>query len=182
MTDRTTDGARVCVGAIAGSFGVKGEVRLKSFCAEPEAIATYGPLFTEDGARSFTVRITGAVSGGLSARLTGVATREEAEALRGVKLFADRDRLPALPDDEFYHADLIGLVVQDTGGAPLGQVSAVHNHGAGDLLEIQPPGGGATVLLPFTREVVPTVDLASKRLVADPPDGLFPGGRSDEAE
>ena len=173
---------QICVGAISGAFGVRGEVRLKSFTAEPEAIATYGPLFTEDGGRSFTARITGAVSGGLSARLVGVATREEAEALRGVQLFAGRDRLPALPDDEFYHADLIGLVVQDTGGAPLGRVTAVHNHGAGDLLEVQPPGGGATVLLPFTREVVPTVDLAAKCLVADPPGGLFPGGRNDEAE
>lgn len=160
---------RVCVGAIAGAFGVAGEVRLKSFCAEPEALAAYGPLWTEDGTRSFTVRLTRPVAGGLGARLAGVATKEQADALRGTTLWADRARLPSLPDDEFYHADLIGLAVQDTGGAVLGQVTAVHNHGAGDVLEIARPGG-KTLLLPFTRAVVPTVDLAAGKIVADPPD------------
>ena len=159
---------RVCVGAIAGAFGVRGEVRLKSFCAEPAAIASYGPLWTEDGARSFTVTLGAPVSGGLAARLSGVATREAAEALKGVRLHADRAALPALGDDEFYHADLIGLAVADTGGAPLGRVAAVLNHGAGDILEVRGPGGAA-LLLPFTRAVVPTVDLASGRIVADPP-------------
>jgi 16S rRNA processing protein RimM len=160
---------RICVGAIAGAFGVQGEVRLKSFCAAPEDIAAYGPLFTEDGQRRFTVRLTRPVAGGLGARLSGVATREAADALRGTTLWADRARLPRLPDDEFYHADLIGLAVQDTGGAPLGSVAAVHNHGAGDILEIRGPGG-QTLLLPFTRTAVPTVDLAAGRIVADPPD------------
>lgn len=163
---------RVCVGAIAGAFGVRGEVRLKSFCAEPEAIADYAPLYTEDGGRAFAVVLGRPVPNGLSARLGGVSTREEAEALRGVRLYADRDRLPSLPDDEFYHADLIGLAVQDAGGAPLGRVSAVLNHGAGDLLEIQRPGK-PSALLPFTRAMVPTVDLAAGRIVADPPEGLF---------
>ena len=161
--------ARVCVGSIAGAFGVQGEVRLKSFCAQPEAIATYGALWTEDGKRQFTVRLTRPVAGGLGARLSGVRTKEEADGLRGVTLWADRGALPTLPDDEFYHADLIGLAVQDTGGAPLGHVRAVHNHGAGDLLEVETPGRG-TLLLPFTRAVVPTVDLAAGRIVADPPD------------
>ncbi|PWE27375.1 ribosome maturation factor RimM [Pararhodobacter marinus] len=163
---------RVCVGAIAGAFGVKGEVRLKSFCAEPEAIGGYGPLFTEDGSRSFTVKLGRPVPNGLSARLSGVGTREQAEALRGTRLYAGRDQLPSLPDDEFYHADLIGLTVLDTGGTTLGRVSAVLNHGAGDLLEIQRPGKG-NALLPFTRAVVPTVDLASGRIIADPPEGLL---------
>jgi 16S rRNA processing protein RimM len=167
-------GERVCVGALAGAFGVKGEVRLKSFCAEPEAIADYAPLFTEDGKRSFGVTLTGSVPNGFAARLSGIQTREEAEALKGVRLFAERNRLPALPDDEFYHADLIGLLVLDTGGAPLGTVTAVHNHGAGDLLEVRPPLG-QTVLLPFTLEVVPTVDLATRRIIADPPVGLLGG-------
>ena len=166
---------RVCVGAVAGAFGVRGEVRLKSFCAEPEAIAAYGPLATEDGTRSFAVTLTGQTKNGLTARLGGIATREQADALRGTRLYVPRDRLPSLPDDEFYHADLIGLAVHDTGGTLLGRVSAVHNHGAGDLLEVSgpatPPGG---VLLPFTRANVPTVDLAAGRLVADPPEGLFP--------
>jgi len=163
MTDR------ICVGAVAGAFGVKGEVRLKSFCADPGSIAAYAPLWTEDGTRSFSVRITRPIPGGLAAQLGGIATREQAEALRGLRLFADRDRLPALPDDEFYHADLIGLAVLDTGGAPLGRVRAVHNHGAGDILEIQAPGGRA-ILLPFTRAIIPTVDLGSGRIIADPPE------------
>jgi 16S rRNA processing protein RimM len=161
---------RVCVGAIAGAFGVKGEVRIKSFCADPEAIAAYGPLWTEDGARSFTLRLTGAAPGALVGRLSGVATKEAADALRGTRLHADRDRLPPAGDDEFYHADLIGLPVFDTGGAPLGTVLAVHNHGASDILEVS--GAGGTILLPFTRAAVPTVDLAAGRIVADPPEAV----------
>ncbi|GAB1377757.1 ribosome maturation factor RimM [Pararhodobacter sp.] len=163
---------RVCVGAIAGAFGVRGEVRLKSFCAQPEAIAAYAPLWSEDGKRQFSVRLGQAIPNGFSARLSGIDTREEAEALKGLRLFADRERLPALPDDEFYHADLIGLTVLDTGGAVLGRVSAVLNHGAGDILEIQRPGKG-NALLPFTLAVVPTVDLAAGRIIADPPEGLW---------
>jgi len=163
---------RICVGAIAGAFGVAGEVRLKSFCVPPEAIASYGPLLTEDGGRSFGVRLTRPVAGALGARLSGVATREEAEALRGVRLYADRAALPALPEDEFYHADLIGLAAHDPGGALLGQVRAVLNHGAGDLLELE-RAGGPSVLVPFTRAIVPAVDLAAGRIVVDPPEGLF---------
>ncbi len=166
----------ICVGAIAGAFGVRGEVRLKSFCAEPEAIAAYAPLTTEDGGRSFTIRLTGQVKNGLSGRLGGVPTREAAEALRGTRLFAPRARLPGLPDDEYYHADLIGLLAVDTGGAPLGRVTAIHSHGAADLLELQAADRPDTVLLPFTLAVVPTVDLSAGRLVVDPPEGLFPDG------
>lgn len=162
---------RICVGAIAGSFGVQGEVRLKSFCSDPEAIAGYGPLWTEDGARSFTVKLTRAnVSGGLGVRLSGVLTKEQADALKGTQLYVDRIRLPSLPDDEFYHADLIGLTAQDTGGVVLGTVRAVHNHGAGDLLEILGPEMKAALLLPFTLAVVPTVDLAAGRIVVDLPE------------
>jgi 16S rRNA processing protein RimM len=166
MTDR------ICVGAIAGAFGVQGEVRLKSFCAEAADIAAYGPLFTKDGSRSFTVRLTRPVAGGLGARLSGVATKEEADALRGTELYADRSRLPKLPDDEFYHADLIGLQVRDTGGGIIGQVIAVHNHGAGDILEIRGIGRSSALLLPFTLATVPTVDIAGGCLVADVPEGL----------
>jgi 16S rRNA processing protein RimM len=160
-----------CVGAIAGAFGVQGEVRLKSFCAEPAAIAGYGPLLTDDG-RSFAVRITRPIAGAFAARLTGVATREAAEALKGTRLYVPRDRLPPLPEDEFYHADLVGLAVVDTGGAALGTVRAVLDHGAGDILEIARPGA-PDLLLPFTRAAVPTVDLAARRIVADPPEGLI---------
>lgn len=164
---------KICVGAIAGAFGVRGEVRLKSFTAIPEDIASYAPLETEDGARSFTVKVTRQIKNGLAARLSGVATKEAADDLRGTQLFVPRDRLPSLPDDEFYHADLIGLEVTDTGGASLGKVLAVINNGADDLLELSAPGQKQTVLLPFTKEVVPTVDLAQGRIVADPPEGLF---------
>ncbi|KRW96059.1 ribosome maturation factor RimM [Paracoccus sp. PXZ] len=161
---------RVCVGAIAGAFGVRGEVRLKSFTSQPNDIAAYAPLYTEDGNRSFTIRLTRPVTGGLGARLSGVETREQAEALKGVTLWADRDKLPALPDDEFYHADLIGLSVYDTGGALLGKVRAIYDHGAGDILEVFGPGRRQVLLLPFTRAFVPTVDLAAGRIVADPPE------------
>lgn len=164
---------KICVGAIAGAFGVRGEVRLKSFTAIPEDIAQYTPLETEDGTRSFSVKVTRQINNGLAARLSGVTTKEAADALRGTQLFVPRDRLPSLPDDEFYHADLIGLDVTDTGGAPLGRVLAVLNNGADDLLELSAPGQKQTVLLPFTKAIVPTVDLAQRRIVADPPEGLF---------
>lgn len=160
----------VCVGAIAGGFGVQGEVRLKSFCADPAAITDYAPLVTEDG-RSFGLRITRTLSGAFAARLTGVSTREQAEAMKGTRLYVPRDRLPNPGEDEFYHADLIGLAVLDTGGAALGKVRAVLDHGAGDILEIARPGR-PDLLLPFTRAAVPTVDLAGGRIIADPPEGL----------
>ena len=163
----------ICVAAIAGAFGVKGEVRLKSFTADPLAIGEYAPLTTEDGSRTFDVALAGQLPNGLLVRLSGANTKEEADALKGVKLFVPRDRLPTLPDDEYYHADLIGLTVLDTGGTTLGRVKAVLNHGAGDILEVQVPGASETVLLPFTLEAVPTVDLATGRIIADPPEGLF---------
>lgn len=157
---------KICIGAIAGAFGVKGEVRLKSFTSDPRAIASYGPLTTEDGKRSFAVKLSRPVTGGLGARLSGVDTREQAEALKGTTLWAPRDALPHLPDDEFYHADLIGLEVFDTGGQKLGRVRAIYDHGAGDILEV---AGAQVLLLPFTRAVVPTVDLTAGRIIADPP-------------
>lgn len=165
--------AQVCLGAVAGSYGVHGAVRLKSFCAEPADIAAYGPLATEAG-QSFEITLDRPIKGGFSARLSGVASKEAADALRGTRLYADRARLPELTSDEFYHADLVGLDVRDTGGALLGRIKAVLNHGAGDLLEISGPHLKEPVLLPFTQEAVPTVDLAAGCVVADPPDGVFP--------
>jgi len=165
---------RIAVGAMAGAFGTRGEIRLKSFCADPQAISGYTPLWTEDGRRCFgQIVITGQTQNGLIALVEGITTKEQADALRGTILFADRHRLPALDDDEYYHADLIGLPVFDTGGNSLGRVRAVLNHGAGDILEIHRPGEAATVLLPFTRAAVPAVDLRAGRIVADPPEGLF---------
>ncbi|GFE65205.1 ribosome maturation factor RimM [Litoreibacter roseus] len=160
---------RIVVGAIAGSFGVKGEVRLKSFCANPEDITIYAPLY-DDAGKEYSVKITRPIKGGFAARLSGIRFKDEADALRGTKLSADRELLPALPDDEFYHADLIGLEVLDTGGAKLGKVAAVLNHGAGDILEIRGPGQKGSLLLPFTKEAAPTVDLGVGRIIADPPD------------
>jgi 16S rRNA processing protein RimM len=170
---------RIIVGAIAGSFGVHGDVRLKSFCADPAAIADYSPLYTEDGNRSFEITLERAIKSGFVVRLSGVDTKEDADALKGVTLFAERDQLPSLPDDEYYYADLVGLDVYDTGGAKLGVVRLVVDHGAGDLLEIHAPTLKEPALLPFTKAAVPTVDLKAKRIIADPPEGLF--ASSDDA-
>lgn len=163
----------ICVGAIGGAYGVRGEVRVKSFCAVPEDIEAYSPLTSEDGQTPFTLALIRPMKNGFVARIAEVATKEEADALKGTQLFARRDQLPTLPDDEYYYTDLVGLEVFDTGGTSLGRVKSVQNHGASDLLEVYSPGATATVLLPFTRAAVPTVDLASGRIVADPPEGLF---------
>jgi 16S rRNA processing protein RimM len=178
----TAPDTMICVGAISGSYGVRGEVRLKSFCADPAAIEDYAPLTTEDGSRSFTLQLTGQLKNGLTGKIGGITSKEAADALRGTRLYAPRDRLPGLPDDEYYHADLIGLTVLDTGGTLLGTVAAVQNHGAADLLEVQVPQRSETVLVPFTLAVVPTVDLASGRIIADPPEGLFSDAKPDEAD
>lgn len=160
----------ICIGAIAGAFGVSGEVRLKSFCSEPADIAAYGPLLSEDGSTEYHITLTRPVSGGLGARIRGVATKEEADALRGTSLFVPRDRLPSLPDDEFYHTDLIGLSAYDPGGELVGKVTAVYNHGAGDILEISSARLKSALLLPFTAAIVPNVDLATGRIVVDLPE------------
>lgn len=160
----------ICIGAIAGAFGVAGEVRLKSFCSEPTDIASFGPLSSEDGSRSFQITLTRSVSGGLGARIEGVKTKEQADALRGTSLYVARDRLPNLPDDEFYHADLIGLSAYDTGGELIGKVTAIYNHGAGDIVEISPTRHKSALLLPFTTAIVPNVDLAAGRIVVNLPD------------
>ncbi|AUQ65077.1 ribosome maturation factor RimM [Phaeobacter inhibens] len=164
---------QICVGAISGSYGVRGEVRLKSFCAMPEDIEDYSPLSTEDGSQTYTITLVRAIKNGFTARIGEIETKEQADALKGIRLFAPRDRLPSLPDDEYYHTDLMGLEVYDTGGTLLGTVKSVQNHGASDLLEITIPADSKTVLLPFTLAAVPTVDLAAGRIIADPPEGLF---------
>ncbi len=169
----TEEDTRVCVGAIAGAYGVNGEVRIKSFCADPLALGDYGPLQTEDGTRSYDVQVDRAGKGEVIGRLSDVRTKEDADALKGTRLYAGRDMLPDLPDDEYYFADLIGVKVYDPGGELLGSVKQVLNHGAADLLEIQVPGRSETALLPFTLEAVPTVDLPAGRIIADPPDGVF---------
>ena len=163
----------ICVGSIGGSYGVQGELRIKSFCAVAEDIETYSPLTREDGSDAFTLAIIRAIKHGYAVRIAEVTTKEQADALKGVQLYARRDQLPSLPDDEYYHSDLTGLQVFDTGGELLGTVKSVQNHGASDLLEVQLPDSSATALLPFTLAVVPTVDLDTGRIIADPPDGIF---------
>jgi 16S rRNA processing protein RimM len=165
--------SRIVVGSFVGAFGVRGDVRVKSYCADPADIARYTPLTTDKGHVFRVLVIKGEAPGALVARIEGIDTKEDADALRGLSLYAERARLPRLPDDEFYHADLIGLAAHDTGGKLLGTVRAVLNHGAGDLLEILVPGAPETVLIPFTLAAVPTVGLAAGRIVVDPPEGLF---------
>ena len=163
---------RIIVGTLGGAFGIHGEVRLKSFCADPLAIADYTPLSTQDGSIFPMLVITGQVKGGFTARVQGIDTKEDADALRNVQLFAPRDQLPNLPDDEFYYADLVGLTVIDAGNTTLGTVKTVDNHGAGDVLEIQLTGQSDTMMLPFTHDIVPTVDLKAGRIIVNPPESF----------
>jgi 16S rRNA processing protein RimM len=160
--------APICVARIGAAHGVRGAVKLWTFTEDPFAVERYGPLLTRDGARQFEVTHVREAKGHLVATLKGVATREDAERLNGIELFIARDKLPATDEDEYYHADLIGLAAVTAAGAPLGRVIAIHNFGAGDIIEIAPPHG-PTMLLPFTNAVVPEVDLAAGRVVIELP-------------
>ena len=162
-------GARICLGQIGAAHGIRGEVRLWSFTADPAAIASYGPLETEDG-RVFAIEAMRPAKDHFVARLSGIADRNAAERLANQKLYVPRERLPEpQAADEFYHADLIGLAVVDRSGTALGTVVAVHNFGAGDLIEVRQAEGAPTLMLPFTEAVVPEVDLAAGRLVVEQP-------------
>ena len=160
---------RLCVGAIAGAHGVRGLVKIKSFTADPANLTAYGPLTDESGARRYQVAVTGRAKGVLLARIEGVGDRDAARALSGARLYVARAALPEPEDGEYYHADLIGLAVEDRSGAPLGRVAAVQNFGAGDILEIERPDQG-TLLVPFTKAAVPLVDPAGGRVVVEPPE------------
>jgi 16S rRNA processing protein RimM len=164
-------GRRVCLGVVIGAHGVRGAVRLKSFAQQPEDIARYGPLEDESGATHYTVHLIGSAKGSVIAKLTGVADRDRAEALQGARLYLPREALPPTEDDEYYHADLIGLAAIDRDGNRLGEVRAVHDFGAGDTLEITRPEG-QPIMVPFTRAAVPMVDLAAGRIVVEVPEGL----------
>jgi len=171
---RKAAAARVCLGVVGAPHGVRGAVRVKSFAAIPEDIAHYGALEDESGQRRFTLRLLGSAKGAgmLIAKVSGVADRDAAEALRGLRLYLPRAALPPTGEDEFYHADLVGLAAVLTDGGTIGRVLAVHDFGAGDMLEIEREEG-QPVIVPFTRAIVPIVDLAAGRLVLDPPDGLL---------
>jgi 16S rRNA processing protein RimM len=158
---------RICVARIGAAHGTTGEVRLWSFTADPKAVAGYGTLMTADG-RAIEIASLRPGKAFLIARIAGVTDRNGAERLCNLDLFVPRDRLPPPAADEYYHADLIGLAAQDRDGNPLGPVIAVHNFGAGDLLEVA-PARGQTLLLPFTAEVAPEIDIAGGRIVLVPP-------------
>lgn len=168
---------KVCLGVIASPHGVHGRMRIKTFTAEPEAIGDYGPVETAKGSFALKVTGTGKGEGVVVAELEGITRREQAEALRGLELYVPREKLGAPEagegeEEAFFHADLVGLEVAALDGKLLGRVIAVHDFGAGDLLEIEQPNGKAE-LLPFTKDNVPEVKLAEGRLIADPPEGLF---------
>ena len=161
----------ICVARIGAAHGVRGAVKLWTFTEDPLAVKHYGPLSTKDGMRQFEVTHVREAKDHLVATLQGVATREDAERLNGIELYIAREKLPATDDDEYYHADLIGLAAVNAADEPVGRVIAIHNFGAGDIIEIA-PAHGPTMLLPFTNAVVPTVDLANGRVVIELPEEI----------
>lgn len=178
---------RVCIGAITGVRGLRGEVRIKSFTADPDDIGAYGPVSTEDGERTFEVHVTARAKGRIIARLDGIDDRDAAEALKGTRLYVPKSELPEAGDGVYFHADLVGLRAFTPDGSSLGVVKAVHNFGAGDIIEIAAaPGGGPgegkeDLMVPFTAELVPEVDLNEGRIVVAPPEVLeAPGDNNGE--
>ena len=167
----------VCLGAIAGVHGVQGAVRIKPFTADPTSVGAYGPVFDESGSRHFDVTVTGVKDGIVLAKLSGVADRDQAAALKGMRLYVEREKLPEADEEEFYHADLIGLAAELADGSVFGKIVAVWDFGGGDSIEIEraSSGGvpGGNVMVPFTRAAVPVVDLAASRVVVEPPEGLL---------
>ena len=160
---------RICVAQIGGAHGIRGEVKLKSFTADPMAVKDYAPLESEDGSASFVIEALRPARGHLVAQLRGIRDRNAAQGLAHLKLFVPRERLPAPAADEFYHVDLIGLRAVTNDGREVGTVSAVHDFGAGDILELRIAGSGITMMLPFTQACVPAVDLAGGHIVVVPP-------------
>jgi 16S rRNA processing protein RimM len=160
--------SQICVARIGAAHGVRGAVKLWTFTEDPLAVKDYGPLSTKDGARQFEVTHVREAKDHLVATLKGVATREDAERLNGIELYIARDKLPETEEDEYYHADLIGLAAVNAANEAIGRVIAIHNFGAGDIIEIA-PASGPTLLLPFTNAVVPTVDLENRRVVIELP-------------
>jgi len=163
-------GKKIRVARIGAPHGVRGEVKLWSYTEDPMAVAGYGPLQTQDGARRFEIEALRPGKNFLVARIAGIADRNAAAKLRNLDLYIERDRLPAIEEgDTFYHADLIGLAAVSPDGAALGTVSAIHNFGAGDVIEIAPAAGGQAMMLPFTEATVPTIDLDAGRIVVVQP-------------
>ena len=177
---------RICVARIGAAHGLRGEVRLHAFTQDPLAVARYGPLEDKAGTRAYTIASLRTAKDHLIARLEGVGDRYAAEKLVNLELYVPRERLPAIEESgSFYYADLIGLKVETSAGRALGVVTAVRNHGAGELLEIAPEVPGESVMLPFIEVFVREVDMAGGRIVADPPEGMFdldPSSRPSHAK
>src|SRR6185369_1399959 len=169
--------ARVLLGVVAAPHGVRGLVRIRSFTEDPMAIASYGELSDEAGKTRYRVEALSTVKGAVLARIEGVADRTAAEALRGLRLYVERERLPATGEREWYEADLVGLAVVGKDGRDWGKVIAFHDFGAGSVMEVS---GGA--MLPFTDAVVPEIDVPGGKIVVDPPAGLLAGGAAKEEE
>jgi 16S rRNA processing protein RimM len=179
----------VLVGRVAGAFGVRGELRITTYTEDPLAVFRYRDLKREDGAAALTLQAARAAKGGIIVRAKEVADKDQADRLRGLRLFVPRDALPPADDDEFYLADLIGLKALAKGGETLGRIKAVHNFGAGDILELDPGEGRPTRLIPFTKDAVPEVKVShgdtSGHVVVIPPreeDGADEGGGEDEGD
>ncbi len=160
--------ARILLAKIGTAHGVRGEVRVKAFTGDPAALGRYGPLWAEDG-RLFEIERLRPAKEVVVAKFRGIDDRNAAEALNGTPLYVDRERLPDPEEDEYYHADLIGLAAETSAGERLGTVVAIHDFGAGDIVEIAPPEG-PSLLVPFTKETVPAVDLAAARIVIELPE------------
>jgi 16S rRNA processing protein RimM len=174
-------GNKVRVARIGAAHGVRGEMKLWSFTADPMAVADYGPLETADGARRFEIETLRPAKDFLVARLKGFDDRSAAATLCNLELFLPRDRLPPIEEeDTYYYADLVGMAAVDRDGAALGSITAVHNFGAGDLIEIAPAAGGEPLLLPFTEAVVPSIDMAARTIVVVPPDVVIARPEADE--
>jgi 16S rRNA processing protein RimM len=161
---------RICVARIGAAHGVRGEVKLWSFTEDPAAVAHYGPLETQDGSRCFEIEALRAAKDHFVARIAGVNDRDAAEKLRNIELYIPRARLPKIEEaDTFYHADLVGLDAITPDGARVGTVHALHNFGAGDIIEIAPVEGGDPLMLPFNETTVPKIDVAARQVVVVPP-------------